>query len=68
MRWLIGVSVVLVVVALSRAFRISARMIWSDMNRRFDALGDRLAGTASSLVEDLIDAHDRPNSQTRRSQ
>ncbi len=54
MRWIIAVSVILGVVALSRAFLMSARMIQSDMNRRFDALRDRLEASATSLVDELF--------------
>ena len=54
MRSMMALFVVLGVVALSRAFLMNARMIQRDINRRFDALRDRLESSANSVVDELF--------------
>jgi hypothetical protein len=57
MRWMVASGVVLGVVTLARAFLIQARAIRRDMNRRFDALRDRLEQSANSIVDNLLNTH-----------
>jgi hypothetical protein len=57
MRWILASVVGLGIVTLARAFLIQARAIRRDMNRRFDALRDRLEQSANSVVDNLLSTH-----------
>jgi hypothetical protein len=57
MRWILASVVVVGIVTLARAFLIQARAIRHDMNRRFDALRDRLEQSANSIVDNLLNTH-----------
>ncbi len=54
MRWIIAVSAVLGVATLARAFVMNARLIRRDMNKRFDALRERLESSANSVLDELL--------------
>jgi hypothetical protein len=54
MRWIIALSVPLGLAALARAFVMNARLIRRDVNKRFDAIRDRLESSANSVVDELF--------------
>jgi hypothetical protein len=66
MRWMLASTVVLGIVALARAFLIQARAIRHDMNRRFDALRDRLEQSANAVVDDLLNTQHVADSDSGR--
>jgi hypothetical protein len=66
MRWVLAVSVAAGLATLARAFFLNARMIRRDLNRRFDALGDRLEQSAMSLVDGLLKTNRVADPDSRR--
>jgi cell division protein FtsX len=64
--WVLVVTVTVGIVLLARALVMNARALRRDVNKRFDALRERLERSANSVVDDLLNTHRVADSDSGR--